>query len=363
MLNRIKTTNYDPNILDDVKKYINTPWLENPIWMPDVHKGKGIPIGTTGIIHDEITPAAVSADIGCGVLTVKLQTKDKIDLELLDKIIRNKIPAGSTIHKEEQDYTFNLEWKDQIPDKDFSKVKRSLGTLGGGNHFIELSLDSKNNYWLTVHTGSRMIGNITNYYYTMLANGYKPFKENPESLDINKTLNGENFRNYVDDVKTIQDFAKANRKKIIETIVKTLSETNPTTIIDQIESAHNYLDFKGNTAILRKGAISAKLDELLIIPINMRDGSLICKGLGNKDWNYSAPHGAGRRLSRTQAKEDINIETFKKQMQGIYTTCINKATIAEAPDAYKDIKNIKEDIQETAKIIEHLKVIYNYKHK
>ncbi|QHI73094.1 RtcB family protein [Aminipila terrae] len=355
--------------------------------MPDVHAGAGCTIGTTMTIFDKVVPNLVGVDIGCGMETIQIAEKH-IELTKLDKLIYEKIPSGmnirDTIHKYNDEIDFNeLKCKDKV---NLDRATRSIGTLGGGNHFIEVDKDSEGNLYVVVHSGSRHLGNEVAKLYQDL--GYQRLNGNDQralnSLIAQYKAQGREkeiqsaikelkkqvissiphslayvsedlFNDYIHDMQIIQYFAELNRKAMVNEIIKGMKLE----VIDQFTTTHNYIDT--NAMILRKGAVSAKLGEKLLIPINMRDGSLICVGKGNEDWNCSAPHGAGRLMSRTQARNTFTVSEFKNQMKDIYTTSVNKNTLDECPMAYKDMKDIVDNIGPTADIIGIIKPIYNFK--
>ena len=354
--------------------------------MPDVHAGAGCTIGTTMTLKDKVVPNLVGVDIGCGMDTYILREKD-IDLKKLDEFIYTSIPAGMNIRKTPHKYIKNINLKNL---KCFNHINEyraihSMGTLGGGNHFIEVSKNEENNVYLVIHSGSRNLGKQVAEYYQEEAykqlNGKALFqientinklkKEGKDSeiqqaikviksrtTDIPKALaylEGEMFEIYIHDMKLVQQYATLNRKAMAEDIIEALGLH----ISETFTTIHNYIDT--DAMILRKGSVSAKDGEKLLIPINMRDGSLICIGKGNPDWNYSAPHGAGRLYSRMQAKKSFNLEEFKQAMDGIYTTSINEYTLDECPMAYKNIEDIVNNITPTAEIIKVIKPIYNFK--
>lgn len=372
--------------------------------MPDVHAGKGCVIGFTADLGDKVIPNIVGVDIGCGMLCVELG-KIELDLEKLDRIINENIPAGRNIREHKL-----LDFKD-INElyclrelKEIKKFNRALGTLGGGNHFIEIDVDNDNNKYLVIHTGSRNLGKqVADYYQNLaieLCSGkeemfktkeeiIKTYKEQGRKEEIQKALkelekqykdNKPNLPNelcyltgkyremYLHDMKICQEYASLNRLHIAReilfhyfqlTIVS--SEINPPILEKRFETIHNYISFEDN--IVRKGAISAKEGEKVLIPINMRDGSIIAVGKGNKDWNNSAPHGAGRIMSRTKAKETFKLEEFKESMQDIYSTSVSEETIDEAPFVYKPMQEIIDNIQDTVEIQKIIKPIYNFKAK
>ncbi|WP_130889644.1 RtcB family protein [Fusobacterium ulcerans] len=355
--------------------------------MPDVHSGAGCTIGTTMTITDKVIPNLVGVDIGCGMETVMIADKE-IDLEKLDKLIYEKIPSGHNIRKTPHELINEIDLN-QLRCTGHVKMDRairSIGTLGGGNHFIEAGKDEVGNIYITVHSGSRHLGlEVANYYQKM---GYKALNK-VSDIDIDKTIeqlkcegrekeinkiikeikkqiitdippalayvSEELFDDYIYDMKLIQRFAVLNRKAMMDEIIKGLG----TEVIEEFTTIHNYIDT--DMMILRKGAVSAKKGEKLLIPINMRDGSLICIGKGNEDWNYSAPHGAGRLMSRTKAKKTFELKNFKKEMEGIYTTSVNKDTLDECPMAYKAMEDIIKNIDDTVDIVKRIIPIYNFK--
>lgn len=382
---KIFTDNIDDGAIAQIKELCNQEFVENSIIriMPDAHSGVGCTIGTTMTISDKIVPNLVGVDIGCGMETIKLKQR-RLDLEKLDKIIYESIPSGFQIRKKQHKYAENIEF-DRLACKNHVNLNRarlSIGTLGGGNHFIEVNKDKDDTLYLVVHSGSRHLGKQAAEYYQKL--GYKELvdkynqrlgiinqlkqegkeqeiQDEIEKLNntkINKQLaylEGENFNNYLNDMKIIQQYAVYNRKAIVDEIITRMGLE----VQEQFTTIHNYIDL--NSMILRKGAISAQKEEKVLIPINMRDGSLICIGKGNKDWNYSAPHGAGRLMSRRQAKETITLDEFKKSMKGIYSTTVNKSTLDECALAYKPIDEIINNIQDTVEIIDIIRPVYNFK--
>ncbi len=361
--------------------------------MPDVHAGAGCVIGFTGDLGDKVIPNIVGVDIGCGMLTVNLGQID-LDLKKLDDTIREKVPAGFSVHDTEKKITGIEELVCFKELKNVSRILKSVGTLGGGNHFIEIDIDKENNKYLIIHTGSRNLGKQVADIYQDKAIKYIQEKgkiSNQHKIAIIKelTLSGEKHLieeelkkvskeyalniprelcylegqdrlNYLHDMKICQEFAIKNRKSIAEAILKGYFGINiGTYLTNSFETIHNYIDLDSN--IVRKGAISAKKDEILLIPINMRDGCILGKGKGNKDWNDSAPHGAGRLMSRSKAKELINLEDYQDSMTGIFTTSVGVDTIDEAPFAYKSLQEIVDNIKDTVEIIDIIKPIYNFK--
>ena len=351
------THNIEKGAIDQIRELCDQEFISGSIIrvMPDVHEGLGCTIGTTMTIQDKIVPNLVGVDIGCGIETIKLKNKN-LDLEKLDRIIYKYIPSGFNIRKSEHEYTQNIPFNKLVCKNyiDLNRARLSIGTLGGGNHFIEANQNKKGELYLNIHSGSRHLGKQVAEYYQNLA--YEKLKG--KSINIKKYLaylEGQDFDDYLNDMAIVQEYAVINRKAIVDEIISRMEID----IEEQFTTIHNYIDL--DDMILRKGAISAKKGEKILIPINMRDGSLICIGKGNREWNYSAPHGAGRVMSRREAKRQVNLEEFKESMRGIYTTSVNKSTIDEAPMVYKPINVIIDSIQDTAEILEIIKPIYNFK--
>ena len=391
---KIYAKTIEPQVLDQIREVEEKNIFDNDKIkiMPDTHAGKGCVIGFTAPIKEVVVPNLVGVDIGCGILTVYLGDID-INLKELDEFIYHNIPHGKDVNKESNVSALNLTSKLRAK-IDVERANKSLGTLGGGNHFIEINrLDSSNGeesiafphgLYLQIHTGSRHLGHQICDYYQDLAikqqmveietkktnliktlkelNQVSKIQEELSKLDctINKSLaslNGELKEDYLHDMKICQEFAWLNREFIA---VKILDFLNITPFIcDKFHTVHNYIDFDDN--ILRKGAIACKKNHRVTIGLNMRDGSLLGIGKGNDDWNQSGPHGAGRIMSRTQAKKEISMEDYKKSMEGIYTTSINKSTIDESPFAYKDYQEIMDLVGETVTIVGRIKPVYNFK--
>lgn len=327
--------------------------------MPDVHAGMGCTIGTTMTIHDKIVPGMVGVDIGCGMETVEIEERN-IDFKKLDDIIRLQIPSGRNIRKKYHPLNdeINLDQLQCADNVDIDRARLSIGTLGGGNHFIEVGQGDNDRLFIVVHSGSRHIGKEVAEYYQLKAQ--IQIKKSGKSDALPKDLSyisGDLFNDYIHDMKLIQRFASLNRKAIMETLLDILALSK----IDEFTTIHNYIDTE--TMILRKGAVSAETGERLLIPINMRDGSLVCIGKGNEDWNSSAPHGAGRIMSRRTAFKSLSMEEYREQMKGIFTTSVTDETLDEAPMAYKRMGSIIRQIEPTAKIIMHIKPLYNFKSK
>ena len=352
--------------------------------MPDAHMGKGCTVGTTMTISDKITPNLVGVDIGCGMLSVKLNIHE-INFEQLDRVINTKVPSGFNVHeksKKEFDFSF-LRCQKYV---DLQRAKLSIGTLGGGNHFIELGKsDATGEIYLIIHSGSRKLGGDVCKYYqdkafqnvsevSKIKNAIiHKLKSEGREKEIDSELKmavipvihkelayitGNDFDDYMNDMAIVQRFASLNRETMAEIILREMGWT-PSTRDARFETIHNYIDFK--RMILRKGAVSSEEGETLLIPINMRDGSLLCVGKGNENWNYSAPHGAGRLMSRSKAKIAIPMEDFIQSMNNIYTTSVVAETLDEAPQAYKSIEEIKSAISDTVDIIDTIKPLYNFK--
>ncbi len=323
--------------------------------MPDVHAGKGCTIGTTMTITDKVVPNIVGVDIGCGMETIKLKNK-RINLPELDSFIKKNIPSGRNVRERPHRSHGRLDLDELRCKKalDMRRTKESLGTLGGGNHFIEVDKEGDDLY-LVIHTGSRNPGLRVAEHYQKLAYqslGGRSQSEIPYELAY---LTGEQMEDYLHDMDFMQRFAALNRQIIKEIILDGMKLKEE----ESFSTIHNYIDL--DAMVLRKGAVSAKKDERLLIPMNMRDGSLICTGLGNADWNYSAPHGAGRLMSRKEAKNQVTLSAFKKSMEGIFTTTLSKDTLDEAPMVYKPMEEIIGAIRDTVLIDKIIKPIYNFK--
>lgn len=355
--------------------------------MPDMHVGKGCTIGTTMTITDKIVPNLVGVDIGCGMYTVSLGPQD-IDLKKVDEAAYG-IPSGMNVWEEAIE-TFDLE-KLRCFEKlrKINYMQKSLGTLGGGNHFIEIDQGIDGEKYLVIHSGSRYLGKqVAEYYQNLAIENHKgkkealkkreeiieQYKKQGRQNEIQKALEklnwkkrkteipedlcyleGKDFDDYLHDVEICQQYAKRNRELIAKVLLKKIGVLGK----DEFHTIHNYIDT--HEMILRKGAISANKGQKVLIPINMRDGSVLATGRGNAMWNYSAPHGAGRVMSRFQAKKNLNMADYKESMNGIYTTSVNEYTIDEAPMAYKSIEDIIEAVKESVDIIEIIKPIYNFK--
>ena len=355
--------------------------------MPDIHAGAGCTIGTTMTITNKVVPNLVGVDIGCGMETTRIR-EDHLELQKLDKLIYEKIPSGFDIRTKAHRYLDQIDLEELCCARhvDILRAEKSIGTLGGGNHFIEVDRDDDGHLYVVIHSGSRHLGvEVAKYYQE---EGYKALnraddgeiqqlitelKAAGRQKDIQKELKrlknlkrttvprqlayveGMLFEQYIHDMKLVQRFAELNRQAMMDEIVKGMKLH----VEEQFTTIHNYIDT--DAMILRKGAVSARAGETLLIPINMRDGSLLCVGKGNEDWNCSAPHGAGRLMSRAEAKQSFTVSEFKKQMAEVYTTSVSKATLDECPMAYKGMEDILNNIEPTAEVTKIIKPIYNFK--
>ncbi len=355
--------------------------------MPDVHAGAGCTVGTTMTITDKVVPNLVGVDIGCGMETARIR-EDHIELQKLDKLIYAKIPSGFAVRPAVHRYAGQIDLEELYCAKHIQmlRAEKSIGTLGGGNHFIEVDRDDEGRLYVIVHSGSRRLGlEVATYYQE---EGYKVLNRTDEAFldqliaemkaagrqkEIQKELkrrksqklagiprqlayvSGALFDQYIHDMKIVQRFAELNRQAMMDEIVKGMKLH----VEEQFTTIHNYIDT--DAMILRKGAVSAKAGEQILVPINMRDGSLLCVGKGNEDWNCSAPHGAGRLMSRGEAKQTFTVSEFKKQMDGIYTTSVGRATLDECPMAYKGMEDILENIGPTVEVTRIIRPVYNFK--
>lgn len=325
--------------------------------MPDVHPGKVGTIGFTSTLGNQVIPNVIGIDIGCGMTLAKIKGKVK-EFQRLDTVIRENVPSGFTIRTKPHHKALDFDLSSLYCYRHIQEEKSllSLGTLGSGNHFIEVDLDDEKNYYLVIHSGSRHLGfEVTEHY---LREGQKELKNKGIDVPYELTyLTGTLMEQYLHDLAIVQDFATLNREIMISVICKEMKWK----ILDSYSCIHNYVDFSFDKPVLRKGAISARNGEKVIIPINMRDGIILGRGLGNDEWNQSAPHGAGRILKREEVKNSYTVSNFKSEMKGIYTSCINKDTLDEAPFAYRGIDEIAEVISPTVMIDKVIKPIYNFK--
>ena len=322
--------------------------------MPDIHPGKIAPIGLSMTVTDKVIPQLLGVDRGCGMTCVKLN-KNHAEFQKLDRVIRENVPSGFAIRKEPHHMAeeFSYEKLRCVHHINRQKAERSLGTLGGGNHFIEIDKSADGSMYLVVHTGSRHLGEEVAEYYTKLANSR--LKEQGRDIPYYMScLEGDNKETYLEDVQVIQRYAELNRQIIVREILRGMKWK----AVEQFSVAHNYID---DSDILRKGSISAQNGEKVVIPANMREGIILGIGKGNAEWNYSAQHGSGRRLKREDVKNQYTVSEFKKEMRGIYSSCVGVDTLDEAPFAYRSITEIAEQIKDTVKITEILEPVYNFK--
>ena len=385
---KVFTDMVDEASISQVVNLLNQPYVEgaNVRMMPDIHAGAGCTIGTTMTIRDKICPNLVGVDIGCGMETIRIK-ESHIEPERLDKVIREGIPSGFNIRTKAHRFSKSIDLSGLCCAKkvNIDRAYNSIGTLGGGNHFIEASTDDEGNIYIVVHSGSRHLGlEIANFYqeeaYRSLTSYSKEeidsvidmLKASGRSKEIQSTLKklkskkspvpkplayveGVLFDQYLHDMKIAQRFAELNRQAMMDIIIGEMGLH----VEEQFTTIHNYIDT--DNMILRKGSVSAQKGERLLIPINMRDGSLLCTGKGNEDWNFSAPHGAGRLMSRSASKQTFTVAEFQKQMEGIYTTSVGRSTLDECPMAYKGMEDIVDNIDPTATIDAIIKPIYNFK--
>jgi len=354
---KVFTDNIDDKTISQIIEVCNEQFTEGSKIriMPDTHVGKGAVIGTTMTITDKIVPNLVGVDVGCGMSVAKLKVQaHKIDFKALDKVIRTHIPSGFNIRKKAHPFAKQIDWSAVVTEVDFDRAKKSIGTLGGGNHFIEVNKGSDGSVYLVIHSGSRNQGKQIAENYQNRA--FDELKDKAENVNKHLAyLEGQGAGDYLNDMSIAQKFASLNRSAMIDEITKQMDWE----ILESWESIHNFIDTEH--MILRKGATSAQKDEKLLIPINMRDGSIIAVGKGNSDWNFSAPHGAGRVMSRTQAKNSVKFEDFQDSMKDVWTTSVHKSTIDESPFVYKPMEEIVDHIGDTATIIDVIKPLYNFK--
>ncbi|MEK5085152.1 RtcB family protein [Bacillus sp. FSL H8-0515] len=353
--------------------------------MPDTHAGAGCTIGTTMTIQDKVVPNLVGVDIGCGMMVTKINvSKDEINFDQLDDVIHKYVPSGFGIHSKHHWYSDAVDIEKVLAPVNVDRAKKSIGTLGGGNHFIEINEGSNGCIYLVIHSGSRNLGKqVAEHYqkfaYEELSNATSEkekiiaqLKAEGREQDIHEALRGvkspkikkdlaylqgDGFKDYMHDMKIAQNYAAYNRLAMSNTIMKHMGWD----LIDRFDSIHNFIDI--DNMILRKGATTAQEGERLIIPINMRDGSIIATGKGNPDWNFSGPHGAGRIMSRSKAKENLKLEDFQETMKqaGIWTSSVSENTLDEAPMVYKPMEEIISNINDTVEINEIIKPLYNFK--
>lgn len=394
---KVYATTVEDECVSQIYGFMNSPVVEgcNIAIMPDTHAGRGSCIGFTQMINKEnprVNPNMVGVDIGCGMLVLKISAEagkilfNKPGLEKFDKIMHTKVPSGmahrETLHKFAKDFT---EIKNLIADADYDKELFAMGSLGGGNHFVEIDTDEKGDYYIVIHSGSRHLGIAVAKYWENKAIEYHKNDSKAKTDLINKLkkegrekdiqtelaklpaviiskdlsyLEGADVDGYLHDMKICQEFARLNREAMLDVLIEEMG-IKKRHILDKFCTIHNYIDIENS--ILRKGAISLQKDEIAIIPGSMEYGSLIVKGKGNPDWNFSGPHGFGRKLSRSKAKETLKMEEFKDRMKNIYSTSVCVNTIDESPMAYKSPEDIIPNLTDTCDIITHITPIYNFK--
>jgi RNA-splicing ligase RtcB len=332
--------------------------------MPDVHLGKGSVVGFTMTFNSYINPSVIGVDIGCGIAAYKIG-QVPVDLKVFDSFIHSSIPAGSNVHetinkrivKENKQLEFLIQ---KVAPQESKRIILSIGTLGGGNHFIELDKDENENIWLVIHSGSRNLGLQVCHFHQRVAKQVikREFQGAGAYHGMEYMSLEDGGEDYLKDMQIAQKYAEENRTAMAQLIIEDFFKLKFSSC-DFISSVHNYVNFSDN--IVRKGAISAHENEKVIIPLNMRDGCLIATGKGNKEWNFSAPHGAGRLLKRSDIKELVSLQEYKESMNGIFSTCINNNTIDESPMAYKDSAELLNLIEDTVEISHKIKPIYNFK--
>lgn len=383
---KVFTDNIESTALGQIIELCNQEFTTNSKIriMPDTHAGKGCTIGTTMTIQDKIVPNLVGVDIGCGMLVNIIdKNKTEVNFDLLDGVIRKYVPSGQGVRSNTKRHKFvnNVNLNDVKAPFNLERAKDSIGTLGGGNHFIEIN-ELGDKIVLVIHSGSRHLGKqVAEYYQNRAYEELTSLKVDKDALieklknegrqseiqaELSKVklpriqkefayLKGKSFDDYMHDMKIAQLYALNNRKAMADEIMTRMGWVS----IDTFDTIHNYIDI--DNLILRKGAISAQKDERVIIPINMRDGSIIALGKGNEDWNFSGPHGAGRLMSRSFAKENVSLEEFEQTMKDVWTTSVNQSTLDESPMAYKSLEDITDNIAESLEIQQIIKPVYNFK--
>ncbi len=326
--------------------------------MPDVHPGKVGTIGLTMTVGESLMPNLVGVDIGCGMTIARIRTKG-MECQKLDTVIRDNVPVGGAVRKTNHRLCDKAVLRRLHCYKavDEAKAERSIGTLGGGNHFIEIDRDGEGAFYLVIHSGSRHLGvEVTEYYLREGQKASQTKKQGYAPYDLT-CLEGEQLGQYLHDLEIVQEFAGLNREAMVDEIVRGMKWK----VLDSYTCIHNYIDFSADVPLLRKGAISAKAGEPVVIPINMRDGIILGKGLGNEDWNCSAPHGSGRIYRRSEVKEHHTVSEFRRAMEGIYSICINKDTLDESPFAYRSIEDMLKVVGDTVAVDKVIRPVYNFK--
>lgn len=385
---KIFTQNVDDMTIEQVTGMLNENIAVdgNVRIMPDCHAGKGSVIGTTMRIHDKVVPNLVGVDIGCGMLCTQITRNETagIDYDKLDAAIHELVPSGMSVRNQPHRLAEQIPFDQVLAPFNETRARLSIGTLGGGNHFIELNTDEENNLYLVIHSGSRNLGKTIAEHYQKLAEASQftvdtesivaSLKEQGREQDIQSTLvelkshfnetnkdlayvSGSDMDNYLHDLKIAQRYAALNRQAMTDVIVEAMGWS----VTEQFDTIHNYIDLE--QMILRKGAISAQAGEVAIIPMNMRDGSLIVKGKGNPDWNYSAPHGAGRIMSRSKAFKSVDLKEFEATMQDVWSSSVVESTRDESPFVYKPMEEIIRNTEDTVELLQVIKPLYNFKAK
>ena len=388
-LAKVYTDNIEQAAYAQVLNLMNQKFAEGSLFaiMPDCHAGAGCVIGLTMKIVDKVVPNLVGVDIGCGMLVVKIDKSFKFDLPKVDRIWHEDIPSGMNHRSTKHRFADRAKIEDILAPIGVDKLKLSIGTLGGGNHFGEIDVNDEGDHYIVIHSGSRHLGIEVCKHYQRLAIEYHKDKKKSDLAVIEQLkkegrkseieavlkaskqsqpsipdelayLEGQHLEDYLHDMKIAQEYAIWNREAMMEVLLGELG-IGKDKILEKFCTIHNYIDVENR--ILRKGSISLQKDETAIIPMNMRDGSIIVRGKGNPEWNFSGPHGAGRLMSRSKAKESLSLDDFKKSMAEIYTTCVSTGTIDESPMAYKPFDEIMRNIEPTADIIERIRPIYNFK--
>ena len=327
--------------------------------MPDVHPGKVGTIGLTMTVGDSLLPSLVGVDMGCGMTLAQIKAKN-VEYQKLDTVIREQVPVGGNMRKKIHKFSNEINLRELKCYKaiDSAKAEKSIGTLGGGNHFIEVDKDEEGSLYIVVHSGSRHLGMEVTEYYLKAGQKEQQMKKQGGHASYEMTcLSGQLLQDYLHDLALVQKFAALNRAAMIDEITRGMKLK----VLDYYDCIHNYVDFSGSVPMLRKGAIRATEGENVIIPINMRDGIILGTGLGNEDWNTSAPHGSGRIYKRCEVKEHHTVAEFKEAMKGIHSVCVNKDTLDESPFAYRKIEDIAEVIGDTVRIDKVIKPVYNFK--
>jgi len=382
---KVFTDNIDEVTVSQIEGFLNEELTKeaNVRIMPDCHAGKGAVIGTTMKVTDRVVPNLVGVDIGCGMLCVEIKKAD-VDFAKLDAAVQTLVPSGQSIRQTAHEYISHIDLEKVLANFSKEAAALSLGTLGGGNHFIEMNQTEDGRLFMVIHSGSRHLGvRVANYHQKKAIESLTSDKEGLNEMiaqlkaegrerEIQAAmksyksakpiipndlayLQGSLMEDYFNDLKIAQSYAKWNRAAMMQVLLEAMNFEEA----GRIDTVHNYIDL--DHMILRKGAISARKDELVLIPINMRDGSLLAKGKGNDDWNQSGPHGAGRILSRTKAKALLQLDDFTDTMKGVYTTSVNQDTLDESPFAYKPMNEIIQNTKETIEIQSILKPVYNFK--